>query len=365
MTADAVHRGSDDAASRRASFLALPYPLIDWLLKLPGAQAKVILRVLQRCRWVPTTVDGVDLDTGEALLSLRSEKVWAGIDLGKKLKPNGKVAARRRALRRAVDDGVLALRPARPPATGSGTTGGTGDGTSPTIARVLQYREILFPATAPAAQGAAQGTQRESAPRSGAIPPSPSPPIPPIPPIGSRARESEAAPTPESFRGSGPVSVVGATHAGDGRYPLTASLLDAVRARGFVMEWPRTDATTARLERAIADVGVPTATERVWSVIVADQTLRVAPKPFAGWYVDTVRGDRRTEERKRPRGIYADRWQDRLTREERAQACAELAALHPDLALAPLGCTGDPAIHPVDQIAALNERWRAVAEGRS
>jgi hypothetical protein len=58
-------------------------------------------------------------------------------------------------------------------------------------------------------------------------------------------------------------------------------------------------------------------------------------------------------------------WPTRLTPEEKRQARAELAALHPDLADAPIGITGDPQTHPVEAIAEINARWRAVVEARA
>lgn len=66
-------------------------------------------------------------------------------------------------------------------------------------------------------------------------------------------------------------------------------------------------------------------------------------------------------------GVELRPWWTRLTHEERHQVRQELAALHPDFAdpMTPIGADGVPGVHPVEEIAAVNDKWRKVADART
>lgn len=183
--------------AERPPFLAVPYPGLDYVLSLPGDHAKVFLRVAQLARAAPGTVDGIALDAGEALISLRSRKVWGRVALdAEELTDNGVVALRRRALARLERDGWVALRTAHRSSTGDGTESGTRSGTPATIVRFLKFRDILWPASVETAHPTAHPTAQEPAHQNGTIPPVEAPPA--VPPEQQPARALEAAPTPEA-----------------------------------------------------------------------------------------------------------------------------------------------------------------------
>ncbi|ACG73248.1 hypothetical protein AnaeK_2020 [Anaeromyxobacter sp. K] len=179
--------------AERPPFLALPAPLVDYVLALPGDYGKTLLRVAQLARAAPGVVDGIALDTGEALISYRSPRVWGRVALDAELAKDGEVALRRRALARAERDGWVQIRPAHRSGTASDTRTGTGTSTPATIVRFLRFREILWPASVQTAQPAAQPTAQEPAPGSGTITPVVTLPDPPAPPeqqqLRARARE--------------------------------------------------------------------------------------------------------------------------------------------------------------------------------
>jgi hypothetical protein len=136
-------------------------------------------------------------------------------------------------------------------------------------------------------------------------------------------------------------------------HPLTTAALAALYDRGLDAAPPGSNSAD-RVEAAIKASGLEAAVERL-AAVYSDPS---AKRPLT-YHVDAIRGA------KLPRAPDDRRWQDRLTPDEFHRAHAELRALHPDLADAPLGCIGDPLIHPVDAIAAVNEKYRAIAEARS
>jgi hypothetical protein len=139
---------------RRAPELRLPYPFLEYLLELPGDYAKLTLRLLQRAQWVPSMApDGVSVDAGETLLSLRSRDVWSAVRLDRDVDEAGRVSLLRRVLQRLDRDGFVAIRPAHGANTGARTGRGARRDTPATIVRFLKYRDSLWPANVDATHG--------------------------------------------------------------------------------------------------------------------------------------------------------------------------------------------------------------------
>jgi hypothetical protein len=150
-------------APKRAPELRLPYPLLEYLFQLPGDYAKLVLRLLQRAQWTAgMTREGLLLDAGEVLISLRSEDIWGAITLDRDVSENGRVSLLRRVLRRLADDGYVALRPAHQRDTHPGARRDT----PATVVRFLKFRDNLWPANASATRGTTQVATR----RIGTIP---------------------------------------------------------------------------------------------------------------------------------------------------------------------------------------------------
>jgi hypothetical protein len=141
---------------RRAPELRLPYPLLEYLLELPGDYAKLTLRLLQRAQWVPVvTQTGVHLDAGEVLLSLRSRDLWGAVVLDRQVDEAGRVSLLRRVLSRLDLDGFAVKRAAHDSDTPEGARSGTRRDTPATVVRFLKYRSSLWPANAGATHGTA------------------------------------------------------------------------------------------------------------------------------------------------------------------------------------------------------------------
>jgi hypothetical protein len=148
---------ANSATPKRAPELRLPYPLLEYLFQLPDAYAKLVLRLLQRAQWTAgTTQEGLLLDAGEVLISLRSDDIWGAISLDRRLNENGRVSLLRRVLRRLASDGYIALRPAHQ----RGTRPGTRRDTPATVVRFLKFRDNLWPANTDATRGTTQGATR-------------------------------------------------------------------------------------------------------------------------------------------------------------------------------------------------------------
>lgn len=138
------------ASRRRARFVALPAPLIDELLRLDGDRLKIVLRLLQRAAWEPSTVDGIRLDPGECLISYRSERVWGGIAFEREVSASGLRSFVRRTIAWLVDGGFVSTRPAHRSGPPTDPRSAGGHGPPPTVIRFLKFREILWPGAAAA-----------------------------------------------------------------------------------------------------------------------------------------------------------------------------------------------------------------------
>jgi hypothetical protein len=163
-------------------FVAVPQPLLHELYRLGADCALVALRVIECAGWKPTTIDGIVLDTGECLVSQRSEHVWGDLEFGHNLSSDARRSLVRRALERLEKAGIISARKAHPAGPASGQTGKRSRGPSPTIVRVLKYRRTIWPSAEEVAQAS------EPAPAQ-----HPAHPASPILPIGSPDLPAAAA----------------------------------------------------------------------------------------------------------------------------------------------------------------------------
>jgi hypothetical protein len=186
----------------RPPFLAMPYPLDEYLDELAGDHGKVARRLLRAARWTAGEVDGIRLDAGEALIDERSEKLWGSLRLDRgAVSIDARRALVGRVLERLEADGIIERRAAQGSGPGTGPKNGPRRGPIPTVVRFLKYREILWPALLGSAQQSAQGPAQDSAQRSGPIPPEVLP-DPPVPLLLASARRTAVAlgPLGERFR---------------------------------------------------------------------------------------------------------------------------------------------------------------------
>src|SRR6266540_2891237 len=141
-------------------------------------------------------------------------------------------------------------------------------------------------------------------------------------------------------------------------HPQTTAVLAALFEPGLDAAPPGVG-SAARVEAGIDAATIPVAVERL-AAVYADPG---APKPLT-YHVDAIRGASAPKRTHGDLGAELRPWPSRLTDAEKRQARAELPAIHPDLADAPIRILGIPGVHPVDAIAALNARYRAIAEAR-
>lgn len=193
-------------------FLAVPYPLDEYLDALPGDYGKIARRLLRAACWKrQATRNGIELDAGEVLIDERSEELWGGLVLdrdttAKPLKEAGRRALVRRVLDRLEADEVIARRSAQARGPRNGPHSGPRSGPSPTVVRFLKFRAILWPASSAMAQDSAQETAQETAQDFGPIPPV-APPDQPGPPSAGRpavAREGSRRDTAFDHRARDP-----------------------------------------------------------------------------------------------------------------------------------------------------------------
>jgi hypothetical protein len=169
----------------RPPYLAMPYPLDEYLDQLDRDYERIAKRLLRAANWErgPSPCGRYELDAGEALIDERSQKLWGSLRLDRNVSETGRRALVRRVLERLERDGIVSRRPAQ----AFGARNGPRLGPSPTVVRFLKFREILWPASVKTAQDSAQ----DSAQQSGPILPA-SPPAPPAPPASqprARARD--------------------------------------------------------------------------------------------------------------------------------------------------------------------------------
>lgn len=175
----------------RPPFLAMPYPLDEYLDGLPGDWGKVARRLLRAAQWErgSSRCGRYVLDAGEALIDERSEKLWGGLVLDRGALPvEGRRALIRRVLERLERDGVAERRPARVSGPGSDPKKSPRNGPTPTVVRFMKFREILWPASDESAQETAQETARKPALTRGPIPPA----VPPAPPKAAAPERTSA-----------------------------------------------------------------------------------------------------------------------------------------------------------------------------
>lgn len=72
--------------------------------------------------------------------------------------------------------------------------------------------------------------------------------------------------------------------------PLTAQLIAELERRGFECSAPVKAGRGQAVERAVAEVGVPLAADRVMAKVANDRALRVVPHDTLGWFLDDIRG---------------------------------------------------------------------------
>jgi hypothetical protein len=185
--------------------------------------------------------------------------------------------------------------------------------------------------------------------------------VPAPPPVDSRQLPAYAVAVPVAVAGSHPAraALVSPFPLGQDPHPLTTAVLAALYDRGLDAA-PPGSGSADRVEAAVQSVGIPAAVERLALVYAAPEAKR--PLTF---HVAAIRGTKPAPRTHGDLGAELRPWPTLLTDDERRRARAELAALHPDLADAPIGITGDPSQHPVEAIREFNDRWRAVAEARS
>jgi hypothetical protein len=119
---------------------------------LPGDYLKIVLRLVQLANWKRSvTPNGVELDAGEALISLRSSRFWDGVELDRDLSDEARMALLRRVIARLERDGYAKRRPARCSGTGFGTPRPSASGTPATIIRFLRFRDVLWPSNSDSA----------------------------------------------------------------------------------------------------------------------------------------------------------------------------------------------------------------------
>jgi hypothetical protein len=143
--------------------------------------------------------------------------------------------------------------------------------------------------------------------------------------------------------------------------PLTTAVLAALFDRGIDAAPPGAG-SAPRVEAAIAAATLPVAVERLAPILANPEAKR--PLTF---HVDAIRGERPKPRTTGDLGCDLRPWHARLTPEERQEAQAQLhalAAVDPELDLAPLGIVGNPESPAYGALVDLNERWRAIAEAR-
>jgi hypothetical protein len=216
-----------------------------------------------------------------------------------------------------------------------------------------------------AVDGKPPGTNREDAPESAnnstpARETCGSREIPAAGPEDSRQLPAYAVAVPVAVAGSHPARgrLVSPFPPGQDPHPLTTAVLAALYDRGLDAA-PPGPGSADRVEAAVQSVGIPAAVERLALVYAAPEAKR--PLTF---HVAAIRGTKPAPRTHGDLGLEIHPWPSRLTPEEKAQARAELAALHPDLADAPLEVKGVPGIHPTEALEKFHARWRAVAEAR-
>ncbi|MGB8932412.1 MAG: DnaA N-terminal domain-containing protein [Anaeromyxobacteraceae bacterium] len=115
------------------------------------------------------TREGLVLDAGEVLISLRSDDVWGAIALDREVNESGRVSLLRRVLRRLRDDGYISIRPTHRRDTARDTQTGTRRDTPATVVRFLKFRDNLWPANEDATRGTTRESTRKATHRIGTI----------------------------------------------------------------------------------------------------------------------------------------------------------------------------------------------------
>jgi hypothetical protein len=193
-------------------FIAMPYPLDEYLDELPGDYGKIARRLLRTANWERgrSRCGRYELDAGEALMDERSEKLWGGLHFDRgDLSDDARRALVRRTLERLEHDGWIERGTPRRAAQGNGPEFGPRNGPrrgpTPTVVRFLKFREILWPASIETAQASTQHPAQETAQANGPILPG-EPPRPPVqpekrspsPPAPAARRERQGGTTPQA-----------------------------------------------------------------------------------------------------------------------------------------------------------------------
>jgi hypothetical protein len=220
-----------------------------------------------------------------------------------------------------------------------------------TKAKEKKAKQRAVPPPSPACPGDIPGTDPQKPASEGSCPGDPSP-ISSLSSFASEGVQGEAAP---KRRRSGLASPF---PPGQDPHPNTSAVLAALYERGLDAAPPGAG-SAGRVEAAIAAATLPVAVERLAPIYANPE----AKKPLT-FHVDAIRGVAPPKRTHGDLGSEIHPWPSRLTPEEKAQARAELAALHPDLADAPLEVKGVPGIHPTEALEKFHARWRAVAEAR-
>jgi hypothetical protein len=85
------------------------------------------------------------------------------------------------------------------------------------------------------------------------------------------------------------------THAGEEArardpFPLSHEVQDQCGAAGWDVSLARRDEDRLRVEKAIARVTVPVAVERLLAMVELERSANFEPRPYLGWYVETILG---------------------------------------------------------------------------
>lgn len=138
-------RTAPDRSANRTAWFAFPKPLIRDVYRMEGDRAKVFLRLLELAVFERQVVDGYVLQPGECLISTRSEPCWGGIRFDRKPSADARRNFIRRTLKWLEKNGFISTREARQSGPPAGPLAVVDLDPSPTIVRLLRFREVSWP----------------------------------------------------------------------------------------------------------------------------------------------------------------------------------------------------------------------------
>lgn len=249
-------RPAPERSASRTAWFAFPKPLIRDVYRMEGDRAKVYLRLVEMAVFERRVVDGYTIDPGECLISCRSDPCWGGIRFDRKRSADARRNFIRRTLKWLVKNGFISTREARRSGPSAGPLAVVDLDPSPTIVRLLRFREVSWPEARRPAHPQEPVASRSTARPSGPIEPADQPVQP------------EAAASV-----SGPVGGPGDAHERESAavafalarrfQTVLASLLGAELVRATAADPAQWAALQAELERVGIDAAVAACVERV------------------------------------------------------------------------------------------------------